>query len=472
MAENSIMTEVGDYLKKERETKRLSVQEVAERTKISKRYLVCIENGDYDQLPPGPYAKGYIAAYARQVCGDETQALELFAAGQCAAQNPSATASSGADGSALDGAATSPSNGNNGAPRPARKSAGRRILHTLREMMPERGKLRPPSPQESQDRPSPGAKAESLAEAMAPRTQIPKGFLFKGGLLSGLFFLGLSVLVLAGFGVYHLFYFQQRSETLVESQVPAPQPPATAASAAVKAEAATAAKPPAGRSAPPDEVVAEKPEAAVAPKTAQGPQRAPSKDPSAPTPKPEALTEAPVTNAAAAPEKAAASENPPPVAAAAVEEPPLPQRPGTARGASQAAQAGSVASAAPAPPSPTASQTAAPAAPAAPFKVIEASVCTAVSERMPVGASERFPWTTPKIFVWSLLSADDPPAKVRHIYYHDGHKVSDVILKVGSSYWRTWSFHTLSGQLHIGPWHIDIATLDGRVLRRLHFAIE
>jgi hypothetical protein len=107
-----------------------------------------------------------------------------------------------------------------------------------------------------------------------------------------------------------------------------------------------------------------------------------------------------------------------------------------------------------------------------PLRLMKASVCTAIEERMPVGVGERFPWTTAKIFVWSLLGATDPPAKVRHIYYHGDTVVSDVTLKVGSSHWRTWSFHTLSGQLHIGPWHVDIATIDGRVLRRLHFSIE
>ena len=91
---------------------------------------------------------------------------------------------------------------------------------------------------------------------------------------------------------------------------------------------------------------------------------------------------------------------------------------------------------------------------------------------MPVGVSEVFPWTTPKIFVWSLLGAKEPPDKVRHIYYHADRMVSDVTLKVGSSHWRTWSFHTLSGQRHIGPWHVDIATIDGQVMRRLHFEIR
>jgi cytoskeletal protein RodZ len=457
------MTEVGDYLKKERESKRLSVHEVAERTKISKHYLVCIENGDYDQLPPGPYAKGYIAAYARQVCGDETQALELFAAGQSAAMPP--VSDTGAGISVQPGGATPPSNGDNGAPWSVSTGKASNLLRTMRQAIHKRGNLRRRSNQESQDRPSPGTRRISLAgspgKAMAPLARFFTGYWRKGGLLAGVMLLGGAVLLLAGFGVYHLLFFQNRPVAMVEPQESASQPPAVAASAEEVATVpstatapAAAPKPkvtetPAIRDAKSVEGLATysaKPAKITTRGAAQGPQREASGGNATPLTDAEpkvAAEAAPATKTTPAPENRLST----PAMAVQDQEhaapPPLPLP-------------------------------AAPETPVAdiPFRLLKASVCTAIGERMPVGVSERFPWTTPKIFVWSLLSASGPPAKVRHIYYHEGNMVSDVILKVGSSYWRTWSFHTLSGQLHIGPWHVDIATLDGRVLRRLHFAIE
>ena len=64
------MQTVGDYLKNERETKKLSVQEVSQITKISGFYITCLEKGDYDKLPNDTWGRadtwvlgGYLAWY-------------------------------------------------------------------------------------------------------------------------------------------------------------------------------------------------------------------------------------------------------------------------------------------------------------------------------------------------------------------------------------------------------------------------
>jgi cytoskeletal protein RodZ len=510
-AENRIMNEVGNYLKKERESKSLSVEEVAERTKISARYLVCIENGDYDKLPPGPYAKGYIAAYARQVCGDETRALALFAASRTGDQGPSnivvGDAGNGSQQSSVAAPAddTSGNNGKNGTPL-ADPSVGRlAFVRALRQAIPDRSNLKHLSTQDTPDRPAPGEKLKalsaSLGKLVAPLTQIFKGNLVKGGLLVGMVLFGASVLILAGFGVYHLLFFETRSVAMNPSQVSTPKPPAlppttgkakevpasTAASEAKAVEQTTArgvspSPPPVSRSKTASmDAKPEKPKPKIIkPKTIKPKslkKEAPEGAPVAPRQMATMPSGSSTLAQTAVPKTPAAQVQASAVAAAAATAGPVSERTwppdsGPTETAEPAAVPapmqgdGSSALAATSATAPTASVA------DIPLKLIKASVCTAIAERMPVGVGEHFPWTTPKIFVWSLLGATDPPAKVRHIYYHDGVMVSDVILKVGSSHWRTWSFHTLSGQLHIGPWRIDIATLDGRVLRRLHFSIE
>ncbi len=72
------MESLGDYLKKRREAQNISLSEVADYTKISKIYLACLENNEYQKIPAKPYVKGYISSYAACVGVDRHEALKLY----------------------------------------------------------------------------------------------------------------------------------------------------------------------------------------------------------------------------------------------------------------------------------------------------------------------------------------------------------------------------------------------------------
>ncbi|HDX9627105.1 TPA: helix-turn-helix domain-containing protein [Bacillus cereus] len=61
------MTELGQKLKEARGTKGLSMDQLHEMTKIQKRHLVAIEEGNYDVLPGAFYARAFIKQYADAV---------------------------------------------------------------------------------------------------------------------------------------------------------------------------------------------------------------------------------------------------------------------------------------------------------------------------------------------------------------------------------------------------------------------
>jgi cytoskeleton protein RodZ len=65
----------GDKLKREREMRGISLDEIAEATKIGKRSLRALEEDRFDQLPGGIFNKGFVRAYARCVGIDEEQAV-------------------------------------------------------------------------------------------------------------------------------------------------------------------------------------------------------------------------------------------------------------------------------------------------------------------------------------------------------------------------------------------------------------
>ncbi len=55
----------GDWLRRERTRRRLTLAQVAQSTKIRERYLAAIENDSFDELPHPVYTMGFIQIYAR-----------------------------------------------------------------------------------------------------------------------------------------------------------------------------------------------------------------------------------------------------------------------------------------------------------------------------------------------------------------------------------------------------------------------
>jgi cytoskeleton protein RodZ len=72
------MASLGQQLKQSREEKGISLQEIAESTHISIRFLQAIENDAYDVLPGGVFNRAFVRTFARQVGFDEEQAVNLY----------------------------------------------------------------------------------------------------------------------------------------------------------------------------------------------------------------------------------------------------------------------------------------------------------------------------------------------------------------------------------------------------------
>jgi cytoskeleton protein RodZ len=60
-------TSFGTWLRRQREAREISLREIAERTKISLRYLEAMESDRFEVLPAPVFAKGFLREYARYV---------------------------------------------------------------------------------------------------------------------------------------------------------------------------------------------------------------------------------------------------------------------------------------------------------------------------------------------------------------------------------------------------------------------
>ncbi|RKN86455.1 helix-turn-helix domain-containing protein [Paenibacillus ginsengarvi] len=72
------MSDLGQLLKKARLDRGISLDELEEMTKIRKRYLEAIEDGDYKVLPGSFYVRAFIKSYSESVGLDPNEVLALY----------------------------------------------------------------------------------------------------------------------------------------------------------------------------------------------------------------------------------------------------------------------------------------------------------------------------------------------------------------------------------------------------------
>ena len=74
------MGSFGGRLQREREMRGISLDEIAEATKIGTRSLHALETEDFEKLPGGIFNKGFVRAYAKFLGIDPTfDCIENFA---------------------------------------------------------------------------------------------------------------------------------------------------------------------------------------------------------------------------------------------------------------------------------------------------------------------------------------------------------------------------------------------------------
>jgi cytoskeleton protein RodZ len=68
----------GGDLRRERELREVSLQEIAEATKISIKFLHAIEENQFDVLPGGVFNVGFIRAYAKYIGVDDDEMVNNY----------------------------------------------------------------------------------------------------------------------------------------------------------------------------------------------------------------------------------------------------------------------------------------------------------------------------------------------------------------------------------------------------------
>ncbi len=67
-----------EKLRSIREKKNVSLDEIAKETKIRKRYLELLESGDFKEMPPDVYIKGFLVKYAQYLNIESSDVIKLY----------------------------------------------------------------------------------------------------------------------------------------------------------------------------------------------------------------------------------------------------------------------------------------------------------------------------------------------------------------------------------------------------------
>lgn len=464
------METVGVYLKKERESRNISLSEASRLTKISEFYLDYIEKDDFDKLPQGPYIKGYISCYSRLIGGNEDEALKLYDLlngkrtqdEDTPPDPPGDTGWKAAIGASLNSivsALDKTKNGGRNHPPERPEATSSRLLPVVSALKKAGASIKAIGPSIQ--------KKSVFLKTIIPffkktATSVSANLRFSHQriwLTGCIFLLGAAILVFAGFGFYHLFIYDGHPPTAAEQQVlqdrEEPFPPAIGAE---KKLLPPRSKDSSATSRPREERTVKR-------------EGLPLVSLSADQKRPPSLSTNPDgdrVRAGSTAEKADSNFAPDSQPDALPPDSSVQQgnsalgRTGAGKGKNVSSDGIGMA----------ARPSSGPATAAVNLSVLSASVCSGIENRMPAGVDTSFPSSVQRVYVWNRIEAREIPSKIRHIYYFKGRKISDVTLDVRSPYWRTWSYKSISDNRYQGEWRVDIASNGGEVLRRLYFEIK
>lgn len=110
--------------------------------------------------------------------------------------------------------------------------------------------------------------------------------------------------------------------------------------------------------------------------------------------------------------------------------------------------------------------------PLAHIRIAQRLACLGVEARQCIGAQSVFTLNQHNNpHIWMDVRSQSLPYVLKHVYYHEGRKYSEIPLAIKYPRMRTWSNVTLQSPIHVGSWRVEIATEDGTVLDQVMFHV-
>ncbi len=104
-------------------------------------------------------------------------------------------------------------------------------------------------------------------------------------------------------------------------------------------------------------------------------------------------------------------------------------------------------------------------------KVTEMTICSAVEDRVPVGADTSFTNDVERVFCYTKISGAASDSSITHVWYHGEKEMTRQKLSVKADNWRTWSSKRIVDSW-TGTWRVDVLSASGSVLESKAFTVK
>lgn len=107
-----------------------------------------------------------------------------------------------------------------------------------------------------------------------------------------------------------------------------------------------------------------------------------------------------------------------------------------------------------------------------PISLVSAVVCEGVQDHQPLVEKHDFLTAdNRRVYVWMEIRSKSQPFVIKHNYYLNGRKHSEVPLNIKYPRMRTWSYLTIDKPDHIGLWKVEIIR-DDSILKTVEFRVS
>ena len=105
---------------------------------------------------------------------------------------------------------------------------------------------------------------------------------------------------------------------------------------------------------------------------------------------------------------------------------------------------------------------------AAEIKVEKIVTASAVENREPVNETAIFDKTAGRVYTWTRITTTEAPVKIKHVYYVDDKKMTEVELNINAKVYRVWSYKAVWP----GNWKVEVIDETGKVLAAAAFTVS
>ncbi|MBI5202968.1 MAG: DUF2914 domain-containing protein [Elusimicrobia bacterium] len=106
-----------------------------------------------------------------------------------------------------------------------------------------------------------------------------------------------------------------------------------------------------------------------------------------------------------------------------------------------------------------------------PVEITQGHLCTSIVDKQaadPKASGYEYAAGTDRVYFWNFANVAHPPATVKHVWWRDGKKLSEIRLELKHARNRTWTFK----KVYRGAWKVETVSPEGIVLAVAEFKVK